>query len=88
MFVLRSSSSVQASKKYLEFGIINKLGVQKKIRGEEFEKNSKINKRGGDVYLALKSIGEILQYLLLTDLYRKLNSDLTGFLCVLLHYFA
>ena len=31
----------------MEFGIINKLGVQKKIRGEEFEKNSKINKRGG-----------------------------------------
>lgn len=41
------------------------------------------------VQKTLKNItGKLLQYLLLADLYRELNSDLLGFLLVLLHYFA
>ena len=54
MFVLRSSISVQVSKKI--FGIITGEGVQIST-GWGLEKNSKINKwRVGGVYLVLKSI--------------------------------
>ena len=54
MFILRSSISVQVSKKI--FGMINKRGVQISICG--LKNNSKNNKRGeggGDAYLAFKS---------------------------------